>query len=205
MVLTDLQKQFLNWIATSSLAPFIYWTWGTALAWQYNHRLSTDLDFFSRELLHDDDITLFNHELNKAFTFTTKEQQTMRNRRLFFFDDLKIELTFFPFRQMYNQIKRENTLLVDHPKDIGVNKIHAVTQRLDMKDIIDLMYICEQENVSIQELVNGAEEKFWLMMDTRDIIARMVWIAENQQEYIQQFLLFPNDIDRAKLFVEHLV
>lgn len=43
------------------------------------------------------------------------------------------------------------------------------------------------------------------MMDTRDIIARMVWIGENQQEYIQQFLLFPNDIDRAKLFVENLV
>lgn len=118
------------------------------------------MDFFSRELLHDDDITLFNYELNKAFTFTTKEQQTIRNRRLFFFDDLKIELTFFPFPQIYNQIKRKNTLLVDHPKDIGVNKIHAVTQRLDMKDIIDLMYICEKENVSIQELIIGAEEKF---------------------------------------------
>jgi predicted nucleotidyltransferase component of viral defense system len=51
-ILTPLQKKFLQFTAQSNLKDALYWTGGTALAEIYlQHRLSTDLNFFSPELL----------------------------------------------------------------------------------------------------------------------------------------------------------
>ena len=67
MLLTPTQIQFLDWLDNHEFAKNIYWTGGTALAFKYKHRLSTDLDFFSMDLLADYQLLPFIAEIKSHF------------------------------------------------------------------------------------------------------------------------------------------
>lgn len=196
----------MDFMASSMLWNQIYWTWGTALAFVYEHRLSTDLDFFSAQLLHEDDILLWIQECKNYFTPKEFEYSVVRNRRLFLIDWLKLEITFFPFEWLFWRKHRKDTMLsIDSPKDIGANKIHALMSRHDMKDVIDLMYICDREHIWREELHEASEQKFGVQIEPQILIARVNYIWQQYWLTIKPFLIDTIDIDRAKLFVENLV
>lgn len=101
MVLTETQKIFLDWIDNHPFSQKIYWTGGTALAYLYNHRLSTDLDFFSFDFLAEYELLPFISQIKEKFSVEHITRQNIYNRNIFFFDthldSLKMEFTFFPF------------------------------------------------------------------------------------------------------------
>lgn len=104
MILTDIQKKFLDYVSSHPLAEKLSWTGGTALAYRYNHRLSTDLDFFSQEFLADFELLPFIQDIKKKFNVQTVQKQVVMNRNIFLFDEnlgnIKFEVTFFPFEHV---------------------------------------------------------------------------------------------------------
>lgn len=208
MVLTDTQKIFLDWLDNHPFSKLIYWTWWTALAYRYNHRLSTDLDFFSHDLLADYQILPFISEIKTHFWVHEVSSQKIYNRAIFFFDhtlwNLKIEFTYFPFAQIQWGSIWNNHLKIDSPFDIGVNKIHAVTERQEVKDVYDLYEICIRENIYLWELVQNVEKKFGVQLEVRDIIARIAYIARDIDTIIP-FLLSWNTTDKVKKWVDSLI
>jgi predicted nucleotidyltransferase component of viral defense system len=82
--------------------------------------------------------------------------QNIRNRNIFIFDEkmdnLKVEFTFFPFENIqeydfYNKNLRINSVL-----DIAVNKIHAISERLEVKDLYDIYFILQNEKIILNDL-----------------------------------------------------
>ncbi len=183
MVLTETQKIFLDWIDNHPFSKKIYWTGGTALAYLYNHRLSTDLDFFSFDFLAEYELLPFISQIKEKFSVEHITRQNIYNRNIFFFDthldSLKMEFTFFPFIRTEKWAYWKGWLEIDTPKEIALNKIHAVTQRHEVKDVFDLYYIFQNEHYWLEELLKWVEIKFWTLFEKRDIIARMNYIAKD--------------------------
>lgn len=115
-----------------------------------------------------------------------------------------MEFTFFPFERQNPGLLWKQSLSIDHPIDIGINKIHAVTERREIKDIYDLYYIMTCEKVSLDELILWVEKKFGTAIEKLDIIARLNFIAKDI-ETIRPFLVGEDINDKIVKFYEAMI
>ena len=208
MVLTPTQRKFLDWLDSHPFGQKVYFTGGTALAYGYDHRISTDLDFFSFDFLADYELLPFIQDIKNVFGVEKVTRQNVYNRNIFLFDEhldqLKMEFTFFPFSRKYVGNIWKQTLSIDHPIDIGINKIHAVTERQEVKDIYDLYYIMTREKVGLEDLILGVEEKFGTALEKRDIVARLNFIAKDI-ETIRPYLVGEDMNNTILVFYEAMI
>lgn len=145
-----------------------YLTGGTALsACYFNHRLSEDIDLFTR--------TPFRHEqiismmvdiaarMQAKLTYTIVDTSLRydlllpRNRKL------KVDFVHFEF----DQLKKPNGLeglSVDSIEDIAVNKLLTISQRTASKDYVDLYFILKK--YTFWDLRIGVEHKFRMEIES---------------------------------------
>ncbi|MDR1987242.1 MAG: nucleotidyl transferase AbiEii/AbiGii toxin family protein [Candidatus Peribacteria bacterium] len=67
-------------------------------------------------------------------------------------DNLKIELTFFPFENIKKCDFYNNNLKINNVLDIAINKIHAISERLEVKDLYDIYFILQNEKITLKDL-----------------------------------------------------
>ncbi len=125
------------------MAQHFYFTGGTALSEFYlQHRYSYDLDFFTekRDALNMNALLTFLHSLPDIKDI---RYEKIYDRRLFFLkylkDDLKVEFSLYPFRRI-GESKNINGLTVDSFDDLFVNKLAALSDRNEEKDLIDIYF-----------------------------------------------------------------
>lgn len=166
LILTDNQARFLEKVGQNDfLKSNFYLTGGTALAAFYlRHRYSEDLDFFSEKEIDVLPINVFLESIKKDLPIEEIDFQQSFNRNLFFLrfqdsDILKTEFTFYPFLRI-EAGKSELGVQIDSLVDIGVNKLFTVYQRSQIKDYIDLYFICKEGNFLLSDLIKKARIKF---------------------------------------------
>lgn len=168
-VLTDLQAIVLNLLFEEGIGDLGYYlTGGTALSEFYlQHRYSDDLDLFTREerLLKNDYDSLLNVYSNQGLEIISAEASN---------DFVRFYIS--PFNRKTEQLKVEfardvparmappnvyGKIVVDSFEDIAVNKICAILNRepSEPKDFVDLFFIIEESNYSIDYLLNRARGK----------------------------------------------
>jgi predicted nucleotidyltransferase component of viral defense system len=169
-ILIAKQKQLLNLVSKSNLANHLYWTGGTALAEIYfKHRLSTDLDFFTDDIIDKASFNIFIQTLKKhCKKISVKE---LSNRTLMDIDGIKMEIVYFPFPHLA-KFHKYDSLNVDSLTDLATNKLLAFYQRNEPKDIFDLYFIL-QDKFTLKQLIKNVEEKFGEQLSTDLIIAKI--------------------------------
>lgn len=114
---------------------------GTALALQYGHRASQDLDFFSFQLFDPADVI---RELERSGTLTIKR----RNEYTLVGTWEGAEVTFlyyqYPWLVEPARVEPYPTALA-HPLDIGLMKVETIGQRGARRDFVDLYFLCQRE------------------------------------------------------------
>jgi predicted nucleotidyltransferase component of viral defense system len=163
-ILTDFQKKFLSYFEKSELSEHFYFSGGTALSYVYlQHRYSDDLDFFadSKAALNMDIIISFLHSIPEIEKIN---YESIYYRRIFLIslsdDSLKAEFTLYPFKNIVPRKKIEN-LWIDSFDDIFVNKLAALSDRNEIKDITDLYFILKEKGIDyILWGLKKAKEKF---------------------------------------------
>jgi hypothetical protein len=75
---------------------------------------------------------------------------------------------------------------------------------LEVKDLYDLYFILQNEKVTLNDLFTWVEKKFWVELNHKDIIARLLYLSQNI-ENIQAFLLEEIDFTEIKSFFENLI
>ncbi len=139
-ILTDQQKALLARFSASELRDAFYLTGGTALSAIYlQHRLSEDLDFFSEADVAIEEILAFVKSLTGV---RDMEYERKYDRKIFLLhyadaNAMKIEFTRYPFARVEAGPIIDG-IPIDSLQDILVNKLMAMTDRLDAKDYIDL-------------------------------------------------------------------
>jgi len=168
-VLTDLQADVLRILFAESIGELGYYlTGGTALSEFYlQHRYSDDLDLFTREkrslkkdyenvlkLLVNQNLQVVSSEIADEFVrfFVSPSDRTMEQLRIEFARDVPA---------MISPPKTYEKVIVDSFEDIAVNKIGCILTREppEPKDFVDLFFVIEDSNYSVDYLLSRAKEK----------------------------------------------
>ena len=126
---------------------------GTALALQYGHRNSVDLDFFGKL---DEDTLVVRSCLEKIGKVNViKETKSIRIYNL---DDIKIDFVDYSRYDWIDEPVVEGNLRLASPKDIAAMKINAIEGRGTRKDFIDIYYILQ--HYTLTDLLNFYKQKY---------------------------------------------
>lgn len=155
MVLPSVQKKALERLSGQSWLKDFRLVGGTALALQYGHRVSEDLDFFSCRAFEVNDIV---RELEKTGTFILKRKSDYTVAGTW----QGAEVTFLYYQYPWiTKPGRIESVPVDlaRPLDIGLMKIESIGQRGARRDFIDLYFICKREK-NLGELLKLYPKKY---------------------------------------------
>jgi predicted nucleotidyltransferase component of viral defense system len=125
---------------------------GTALALQYGHRLSVDLDFFSYEKL------TFDFIMSEIVPLPSSEQvsqtEIMQEWRV---QGVKIDILQYPYQFIFPVIE-EDGLRIAQDKEIAAMKLAAIANRGVKKDFYDLYALLQR--YSLPEIIGYFVQKY---------------------------------------------
>ncbi len=180
-ILSPLQIKLIQAIAQGRLAKLYYWTGGTALAYKYlGNRLSEDLDFFSGDLLRDEDLLVELERLKKSLKIKKIKLVRELNRQQFGLafgrgQNLKLGFVFFPFKNLARPIMDKKLgMRVDSLVDMAANKTLAAWQRHEPKDVFDLYSLLTIKKMKLSELIKKVNKKFGVQIDEADLGAKIL-------------------------------
>lgn len=163
-ILTSAQEQFLNFLKRSELSNYFYFTGGTALSQFYlQHRYSYDLDFFT-EKRYSLNINAILSFLKSLPNVNSVKFNKIYDRRMFFLNmseqDLKVEFSLYPFKRI-SKVRTVDGLMIDSFDDLFINKLAALADRDEEKDLIDIYFIFQAKDIDyILWGIKKAKEKF---------------------------------------------
>ena len=119
---------------------------GTALALQYGHRQSVDLDMFGPVQF---DSLEMRHVLNPLGKLTFVKETS--NIKIYLLDGIKVDFVNYAYPWIDNAIEEEGIRLASD-KDIAAMKINAIEGRGSKKDFIDLYFLLK--HYTLQEILD---------------------------------------------------
>lgn len=186
-ILSLKQKELLNLLGKNrTVCGNFYLTGGTALAEFYlKHRYSEDLDFFSENEFEPQNISVVLKSFQSKIKIKKIDYEQSFNRNLFFLhlekETIKTEFTYFPFPRIEKK-QKIGELYVDSLIDIAVNKIFTIYQKPRSRDFIDLYYIIQKTDWTLEELVKKAKIKFDWHIDPIQLGSQLIK-AEELKDY----------------------
>ena len=126
---------------------------GTALALQYGHRNSVDLDFFGN--LDEDEKALRCCLERIGKVGVLKETKSIR---IYDLDGIKIDFVDYSRYPWLDGPIVEDGLRLASPRDIAAMKVNAIEGRGTRKDFIDVYYLLQ--HYSLAEILDFYKEKY---------------------------------------------
>jgi Nucleotidyl transferase AbiEii toxin, Type IV TA system len=139
-------------IAESKVAEDFYLAGGTALALEFGHRKSDDLDFFSVKKFSNGALKKTLAKIGK-FELTGEDKGTIHGN----LDGVKVSFLHYGYKLLYPGISFEGIKLADE-RDIAAMKIDAASSRGSRKDFVDIYFLMEK--YSLSELLGFFETKY---------------------------------------------
>ena len=138
---------------------------GTALALQYGHRRSVDLDFFGTITCSVDELT---EELKAAVGELTLLSAS-KTIRVYSIQNIKVDIVNYGYGWIDDAVVSDEIILAS-PKDIAAMKVNAVIGRGTKKDFIDIYYLLKHFSFEqliqfyLQKYLDGSEYRALLSM-----------------------------------------
>ena len=125
---------------------------GTALALQYGHRSSIDLDFFGTI---EDDAQLTKGILRKYGKLAIVKESP--NIKIYQLDEVKVDIVNYHYPWLESPILEDGISLAS-PPDIAAMKINAIEERGTKKDFIDMYFLLQ--HYSLKEILTFYQNKY---------------------------------------------
>lgn len=185
-VFTPNSRKAFEAVAGQPFLKDFYLAGGTGLALQLGHRISVDLDFFTKTRSLDGDdrrIILKNMTRLPKFSLLEEREGTL-HLELF---GARVSLLHYDY-PLLSRLKRWKGVAAASPIDIGLMKIGAVIGRGSRKDFIDLYFIGRQV-CSIESLLKRAKRKFPQSRDFKiQALKALVYFADAERERMPRML-----------------
>lgn len=137
---------------------------GTALALQYGHRQSIDLDFFG-DLTCEQEKT---QEILSKYGKVTILKET-KNIRIYVVDNIKVDFVHYSCYPWLEDAIFEDGIRLASPKDIAAMKINAIEGRGTRKDFVDVFFLLK--HYSLQEILSFYKAKYPNYSDFRAMMS----------------------------------
>ncbi len=164
MELSELQKVFLKEFAKTRYSDIFYLSAGTALSYYYlKHRISDDLDFFTKEDEIPIEIVYTLYDISKNMNKDFEFKKVTRSYICFYLkhiQPLRVDFIKEDYKHT-GEIFFDNKLGIyyDNIEEIGAKKLISVVEREDIKDFIDLYFLEKETNIKIVNLYGKTKEK----------------------------------------------
>ena len=126
---------------------------GTALALQYGHRRSVDLDFFGHTT---EDIEELTETIRQSVGQTVLLSATKRIK-VYNIRNVKVDIVNYDYPWIDDAVT-EGDIRLASPKDIAAMKVNAVIGRGTKKDFIDIYYLLQ--HFTFDELLHLYKKKY---------------------------------------------
>lgn len=138
----------------ASFLKKFYLAGGTALALQYGHRESVDLDFFCSKSFRTESVIAALSKLGK-FKLVNEEENTVDG----ILDGVKVSFFSYPYK-LIRKMKSLEGVAVASVADIACMKINAIAGRNARKDFVDLYFILDHEGWRVEDVLHLCDKKF---------------------------------------------
>jgi len=164
----------LETLKTTGFIKDFYLAGGTGLAIQILHRLSLDLDFFSKKEINTKSLILQLKELGE-FNLEKEDWQTIHGN----LKNTKVSFFYYPYPLLYS-LKRVKGVWVADARDIACMKIDAISRRGAKRDFVDLYFICKQYKLAY--LLKLYEKKYKSIKVNMIHILKSLYYFEDAQK-----------------------
>jgi predicted nucleotidyltransferase component of viral defense system len=203
MELTPLQENLIKAFQKTPLRDQFYLTGGTLLSACYlHHRRSLDLDFFTNGQFALGAIQKHVSRMAKLSNTTLKEMRHISDRYEWQVEgkeeSTKIEFVWYDFKPL-KQHPTWNNIQIDSLEDIAANKVMALLERHEPKDIFDLYYILNKKAWGVETPIHLMKKKFGLPITPLTFLGDAER-ALKRLDAIQGLLLTNTPEEQQKLF-----
>ncbi|MBI2437030.1 MAG: nucleotidyl transferase AbiEii/AbiGii toxin family protein [Candidatus Magasanikbacteria bacterium] len=168
----------LKILSTKKWIQSFYLAGGTALALQYGHRQSIDLDFFCKKNINTKQL-IQKLSVIGSFTLIQEEENTVEG----ILNGVKISFMTYPYILIQAVVSVEKYVFMAHKDDIAVMKLGAITGRNTKKDFIDLYWYMTHEKKDMRDMALLTEKKFnGFDFDMYHIYKSLVYFIEADKE-----------------------
>lgn len=185
MALNNVQQFILKELAKSPLRNQFYWAGGTLLSEKYlHHRVSHDIDLFSEKPFDYQEVAFFVETIQKKTKLKFVEKKKVFDRWEFFLHnhtEVRIEFVHYNFPALRPR-KLLRGVRIDSLEDLAANKIMAVVDRNEPKDVIDIYFLMTSKKFSIKKMLNLAKKKFGLTMDESTVLGEILRKSQRLSE-----------------------
>jgi hypothetical protein len=128
---------------------------GTALCLQLGHRMSDDIDLFTRQDINKDEILdFFNKNYNGKYQIINNQNIILQ----LMVNEVKVDMVKYDYELIEN-IKTDNGIKYLGKKDIAAMKLMSIANRGDQaKDFIDIFYLLKE--ISLEEMFEYYKQKY---------------------------------------------
>ena len=128
---------------------------GTALSLQLGHRMSDDIDLFTRYDINKEEIFAFlNEKYNGKYQIINIQNIILQ----VIINDVKVDFVKYDY-ELIEDVKIDNGIRYLGKKDISAMKLMAIANRGDQaKDFIDIYYLLNE--ISLMDMFNYYKKKY---------------------------------------------
>lgn len=187
-ILTPRQSFLVEQAAKNDeLTRWYYLTGGTALSEFYlHHRLSEDIDFFTRNQVIQPRVDAFLQDIEKEAGIVRrvwKQISGLYTYSLTYEDGemIKVDFNEYDFPQV-EQGTMVGKLRVDSVYDIAINKLYTTFSRKKARDYVDLFVLLSPGDFSMEQLLSRIPDKFGAL-PTDLTIMRSFMAAQDLTDY----------------------
>ena len=126
---------------------------GTALALQYGHRSSIDLDFFGDLEIDTDKVTQALGNIGEVIISNCSD-----NIKTYHIDGIKTDFVNYSLYPWIDNPVVEEGIRLASPKDIAAMKINAIMGRGSRKDFVDVYFLLQ--HYTLDELLDFYQQKY---------------------------------------------
>lgn len=169
---------------------------GTALALQYGHRTSVDLDLFGYVALEDDEFLA----LLQTVSTDIRVLNERRNIHQYVINGIKVDFVNYAYPWIDN-VRVENGIRLATPPDIAAMKVNAIEGRGSRKDFVD-MYVLLQ-HYSLAQILDFYKHKYPEHSEFRAL--RSLAYFEDAEARFMPNMFIPTDWEAMKAAIEAAV
>lgn len=168
---------------------------GTALALQYGHRKSVDLDLFG---CVEADAEEVKGVLSRKGKLRVVSETT--NIKGYFLNEVKIDIVNYPYNWIAQPLIEDNIRLAS-PIDIAAMKINAIVGRGSRKDFVDLYFLLQ--HYSLSQILGYYKDKYPVNSEFRALMSIEYFI--DAEQYPMPEMLTSVDWNTIKRFIHNKV
>jgi len=170
-----------------------YLAGGTASALHFGHRISVDLDFFTRTKFNEKALSL---ELSKLPRY--KEEGKSWQTVWGLLGETKFSLFYYKYPLVEKTTDFEG-IQIASKKDIAAMKINAIEERGTTRDFIDLYFLAQE--YSLEAILSFYDKKYGVSNEhSYSIVRALSYFEDAEQEKYTPKMLKPYNWEEIKKF-----